>query len=248
VNLILLFPEDALDESRYRLTDHRAEHIRSTLNADVGDGVEIGIVNGDCGTARVERISADEVILKIESLTPVQQPETNVDLICALPRPQTLKKLLITSAMMGVRELHLIRANRVEKSYYQSTLHNPGNYMPYLAEGLSQGKQTRLPAVTLHHRFRPFFEDFLPRSLESESNCLKLLPHPESAPKLTEIYDKAADHIILAIGPEGGWIPFEIELMESAGFTKYRMSRYVLRVEHAVTAALAQLELFCSAE
>ena len=38
-------------------------------------------------------------------------------------------------------------------------------------------------------------------------------------------------------------MPFEIETMEKAGFQKITLGRWLLRVENAVTAVLAQLEL-----
>ena len=47
----------------------------------------------------------------------------------------------------------------------------------------------------------------------------------------------------MAIGPEAGWNDFEIEYFEKFGFRKFKLSEYILRVETAVTAALAQIEL-----
>ena len=46
-----------------------------------------------------------------------------------------------------------------------------------------------------------------------------------------------------AVGPEGGWVPFELNLMQSLGFNPFTLGRWTLRVEHAVTAALSQIEL-----
>ena len=120
MNLIILTNADVIDDNRFRLTDHRAEHIRLVLRLKPGDTVEIGLLNGPQGTARIEQTTDDQVTLTCDSLAAKPVPTPAVDLICALPRPQTLKKVLITAASMGVRQLHLIRANRVEKSYFQS--------------------------------------------------------------------------------------------------------------------------------
>ena len=51
------------------------------------------------------------------------------------------------------------------------------------------------------------------------------------------------DEINLAVGPEGGWVPYEIDMMESLGFKKFSLSRWTLRVETALTACLSQIEL-----
>jgi hypothetical protein len=47
----------------------------------------------------------------------------------------------------------------------------------------------------------------------------------------------------IAIGPEGGWIDRELETFQEAGFQPVRLGPWILRVETAVTAALAQIEL-----
>jgi RsmE family RNA methyltransferase len=244
VNLIILTPDDSIDGSSYRLDDKRAEHIISILKLTSGDELEIGLVNGGRGRGRIESIENGVVTVVAGELSPVRPVLPEIDLICALPRPQTLKKILLTSAMMGVRSLHLVRANRVEKSYYQSPLIQPENQFRYLVEGLAQGKLTRLPEVTVHDRFRPFFEDYLPGvESESEAPLLKLLADGDASESIDTVCDVSASQIALAIGPEGGWVPFETELMQSTGFKPFTLGRWTLRVEHAVTAALAQIEL-----
>ncbi|MBN1212827.1 MAG: 16S rRNA (uracil(1498)-N(3))-methyltransferase [candidate division Zixibacteria bacterium] len=244
MNLIILTDSDKLDDTRYLLQDYRAEHIRTVLKLEAGGSFEIGLLNGPRGRAVIEKISAKDITVRVENLENIPPPELTVDLICALPRPQTLKKVLFTSAMMGVRSLHLIRANRVEKSYFQSPLLEPENYVPHLIEGLSQGKLTRLPEVVVHDRFKVFFEDTLP-GLERNSDIklVKLAADPEAKGDLGEIMDKKASWLLFAIGPEGGWVPFEIETMEKTGFRRFTLGRWLLRVEHAVTATLSQLEL-----
>ncbi|MNU08090.1 16S ribosomal RNA methyltransferase RsmE [compost metagenome] len=47
--------------------------------------------------------------------------------------------------------------------------------------------------------------------------------------------------ITLAIGPEGGWIPYEVEKLHEAGLTPVQLGERILRVETAVTALLARL-------
>ncbi len=251
MNLMILTDRDALGEGRFRLTDHRAEHVREVLKLAPGNDIEVGIVNGPRGVARVATISEDGVELICGELSPCLDPEPAIDLICALPRPQTLKKVLLATATMGVRSLHLVRANRVEKSYFHSPLLEPENYTPFLLEGLSQGKLTRLPQVTVHHRFRPFFEDFLSAHARREpigspgerSSPLRLVADLDAEVNLQEVYPECRGPLQIAIGPEGGWVPFELELMEREGFQRFTLGRWVLRVEMAVIATLSQLEL-----
>jgi RsmE family RNA methyltransferase len=245
MNLIILTDQDALDGDRYQLSDHRADHIRQILKLGVGDTFEAGLLNGPQGTVTIERMSNDTIIVGSLEMKATESPAPNIDLICALPRPQTLKKVLFICGMMGVRRLDLIRANRVEKSYYHSPLLQPENYTPHLIEGLSQGKRTRLPTVGIHQRFRPFFEDTLPARLENSSEEVALLlPDMDSSRSASNVLSKKDRQCLwVGIGPEGGWVPFEIELMERLGFQRFSLGPWVLRVEHAVTATLAQIDL-----
>lgn len=245
MNLILLTESDRLDHHSWCLHGPRAVHIRTVLRATEGDIIQIGLLNGPAGTARVARITDDHVLLDSPSLAPLPEPSPTIDLVCALPRPQTLKKILFTSAMMGVRRLCLIRANRVEKSYFNSPLLKPENYSPFLHEGLSQGKLTRLPEITLHDRFKPFFEDTLTALDRIEPTApLRLLPDLDTPVMLDTLLNRARPiRLVIAIGPEGGWVPFEIDLMTAIGFQPFSLGRYILRVEHAVTAVLSQVEL-----
>ncbi|HKY32022.1 MAG TPA: RsmE family RNA methyltransferase, partial [Candidatus Polarisedimenticolia bacterium] len=52
---------------------------------------------------------------------------------------------------------------------------------------------------------------------------------------------------VLAVGPEGGWAPAEIEAAGRAGFTAATLGRRVLRTETAGIVAVA-LALFLAGE
>jgi 16S rRNA (uracil1498-N3)-methyltransferase len=251
MNIIILTDKDRRDDDNFFVSDHRAEHIRTILELHKGDYLEVGILNGPKGNAKIEGIDERGVTIHIENIYRHDNSDAGmqIDIICALPRPQTLKKILITCGMMNVHRLYLIRASRVEKSYYHSPLLDPENYKPFLIEGLSQGKFTRLPEVRVFQRFKPFFEDIFPEiEKETGHGCLKLLPDSEAEDGLSVIFKGNSKNIILAIGPEGGWVPFEIELMESRGFRRFSLGPWVLRVEHALTAVLAQIEAISSIE
>lgn len=242
MNIIILTELDQIEPQTYRLDDFRADHIRNVLKPETGDSLKIGILNGPKGMGTVVSITDQAVVLKVTDLVDVTANTTNIDLICALPRPQTLKKVLLISAMMNVRSLHLVRANRVEKSYYHSPVLKPENQYGHLIEGLSQGGHTRLPEVYIHDRFRVFFEDYLQQLTIDGEHPVRLIPDPEAETTMSGL-TKGSSAVQLAIGPEGGWVPFEVELMQNIGFVPVILSRSILRVEYAVTAVLAQLEL-----
>lgn len=240
MNLIILTEKDRVTNDIYKISDERFIHIKNVLKSETNDIIEIGFLNGPTGSAKIIEQNETEIFLQVVKLNKIKNPNYNVDLVCALPRPQTLKKVLNICATMGVNNLYLIRSEKVEKSYFHSPLLEENNYTKYLIEGLSQGKRTNLPKVSIHKRFKEFFEDDF-KSIRENKICL--LAHPNTEKYLNKITLENKQNIILAIGPEGGWNDFEINLMEQKGFIKYKLSENILRVENAVNAALAQIEM-----
>jgi RsmE family RNA methyltransferase len=245
MNLVILTEQDRVGKGRFVLADHRAVHIRTVLRITPGETVEVGLVDGPLGTALCESSSEHELVLTCDHWREAPVPTPTIDIVCAIPRPKTLRKLLIFSAIMGVRRILFVRANRTDKSYLQSPWLQPEQHRPFLLEGLSQGRQTRLPEVHTHQLFRPFVEDTLP-DLENREPVpsVKLLSDPYAAQVVGELGPlSTGPRYLLAIGPEGGWVPFEMELFAAAGFRPVGLGPWTLRVEMALVAAIAQVSL-----
>jgi RsmE family RNA methyltransferase len=217
--------------------------MQTVLHSVAGDDIEIGLLNGPRGIGRIVSIDSQEAVVEVERLQEHPVPQLTVDLICAITRPKILRKVLYVAAMMGVRSLHLIRTNRTEKSYLLSPLLEAENYLPYLLDGLSQGRQTRLPVVYLHPLFRPFVEDELPM-LPGFSESPKIVADLGAGNFLDRVlHERTFSQIFLAVGPEGGWVDFERELLSVHGFSQFSLGQATLRVEFALTAALSQIEM-----
>ena len=153
----------------------------------------------------------------------------------ALPRPKMLRRILRTIAELGVPELHLINSYRVEKSYWQSPVLKQGTLREYLLQGLEQSRDTQVPRVHHHHAFKPFVEDSLPGMIRGGN---ALLAHPgEHSPCPRHI----SGETLLVIGPEGGFIPYEVDKLQSAGCNVVSLGPRILRVENAVTSLLGRL-------
>lgn len=93
-----------------------------------------------------------------------------------------------------------------------------------------------LPQVHLHPRFKPFIEDQLPGFMGS-SPCW--IAHPGAPEALAT---QSGEGLIM-LGPEGGFVPYEVELARSMGAQPVRLSDRILSVDTAVTAALSQSTL-----
>lgn len=240
MNLILLHPRELTDQHA-TLTGRRAEHIRKILRSKIGDSVRVGMLGGLLGTGRIREMDGESIVLQVHLTTePPAAPPT--DLILAVPRPIMLKRVLAQAVSMGVDRIFLINANRVEKSFFNSTLIQNNAFAEPLLLGLEQAIDTRPPEISVHPRFRPFVEDFLPELL---ADCrIRLLAHPEGDQSIAQAAGGLFDQrVVIAIGPEGGWVDFEVQRFKEQGFAPFSLGARILRVDTAVPALLAQISL-----
>lgn len=240
MNLLLLRDEDFLDDETVRLQGRRAQHAREVLRTMAGDTLRVGRLRGNVGTGEVLHVDPEEVRLNV-SLHHPPPGRAGVDLLLAIPRPKALKKVLPAVASLGVDRVFLVNAARVEKSYFDSKVLDATFIDELFALGLEQAKDTVPPELVVRERFRPFIEDELPGLLAA---CpYRWLAHPVGARAPEALPRPGADRVALAIGPEGGWVPFEVELLEKQGFSAFSPGARILRVEVAVPLLLGQIQL-----
>jgi 16S rRNA (uracil1498-N3)-methyltransferase len=236
VNLLLLEPGEVGPGGEARLAGRRALHVREVLRCVAGDRIAVGVVGGLAGEAEVLSAGGGELVLRA-TLDRAPPPPSPVSLLLALPRPKILRKVLQAVAAMGVKRLVLLGSYRVEKAYWSSPLLAPEAIRHELLLGLEQGRDTVPPTVTLERFFKPFVEDRLDEVLPGP----RLLADPHAAGTLAALAPPAAGATI-AIGPEGGWTPYEAEVLAQRGFAPFSLGPRPLRVDQAVPFIVGQAE------
>lgn len=261
---ILLYSKAELEESagdksqqtlRLPLSDRRAEHLLKVLKVKVGAEVRIGEIAGGQGVAQVSEIVSDAIYLSFSPgrfFTESPSPLANLKLVVATPRPQSAKKLLRFVAETGISEICFINSARVEQSYFSSQLWQAENLLKELLSGLEQVKCTVLPGVRLEKEMG--VADFC-RQEELAKLRYKFLAHPlpeaNNTQLLREVFqarvkpesEAERGKIILALGPEGGWIEPEVEEFKRYGFNLLSPGPRTYRLETAVSILSAQLML-----
>lgn len=235
MNLILLSPNDLVSSQTAYINDaRRLNHIKNIHGAVVGDTLKVGLLDGNMGVGTITAMNDSDISLEIELQQP-PPPALDLTLVLALPRPKMLRRILQTVSTLGVKKIHLINSYRVEKSYWQTPFLEPASIHEQLILGLEQGCDTKLPEVYLHKRFKPFVEDELPELI---ANTRALVAHPYTATACPSQIDYA---LSLAVGPEGGFIQYEIGLLEKCGFEAVHLGERIMRVETAVPYLLGRL-------
>jgi 16S rRNA (uracil1498-N3)-methyltransferase len=238
VNLVLIEPEELGADGTARIGGRRLAHVREVLGAGAGGRVRVGVVGGRLGEAEILSASERELVLR-PVLDGDPPPPAPLSLLLALPRPKILRRVLQSAASMGVKRIVLLGSWRVERSYFASPLLAPAALREQLLLGLEQGRDTVLPEVEVRRLFKPFVEDELDGVFPEPS---RLLAHPGAAP--IEALAPRGPRAALAVGPEGGWTPYEAERLEERGFEPFSLGPRALRVDAAVPYAIGQAELW----
>jgi 16S rRNA (uracil1498-N3)-methyltransferase len=231
---LLLLAEDQCNDSIATVSGRQLEHLLSIQRAQVGDSVRVGKLNGLMGKGLIKTLNADLSTLEINLDTP-SPAAIPLTLILALPRPKMLRRILQTIAAMGIKRLYLVNSRRVEKSFWQTPMLRPEAVQEQLILGLEQARDTIMPKIYLRKLFKPFVEDELAEIIAGSS---ALVAHPTKAMPCP-INCQAA--VTLAVGPEGGFIPYEVEKFNEIGFESVHLGPRILRVENAVPAIISRL-------
>lgn len=230
----ILFTQKEVDSSKIiTVADNRAAHMLKVLRVKLGQSVRVGILNGPVGNAEVIGVEGQKVMLN-----PVwgKVPATScLNLLLALPRPKVLKRLWAPLASMGLNKIIITNAEKVERNYFDTHWLEQDNYRPLLIEGLVQSGDTLLPEVIIRRRLKPFIEDELDSLLPAAT---RVLAHPRTEHRFRDIKPNNKQ-ILLAIGPEGGWNDFEMNLLKQHNFKPVSAGTRILRTDVACVALLS---------
>lgn len=235
MNLVLLFEEDFISgTSRVNLRGRRLQHVTRVHRSKPGDRVVVGLENGWMGEGLIQSIGPEGLDMDITLNQPPPEP-LSLNLILALPRPKVVSRVIAAVSSMGVKNIWLIHAKRVEKSYWHSPRLTPESIRKQLILGLEQAKDTIMPSLYLKKGFKPFVEDELPHIIQGTT---ALLAHPkatDSSPTST------GGPLTLIIGPEGGFIPYEVEKLMEEGCKPIHLGDRILRVETVLPFVIGRL-------
>ncbi len=225
MNSLLVFNEEKLGNSFFIKDKERINHVQTVLKSQVGDTLNITLVNIGLGKGTVEEISEDCLKLKLGEISP--KAFGQFELLIGVSRPHSCQKILEHGTCLGVSSFNFFTATLSEKSYLNSKLFQDSQ--KYLKYGLSQsGLYHMLPDVNLSKKY---------------SGTKKFILNPKAQKTFKDYSLNPDEKITLAIGPERGFTNLEVEQFKEMGFLEVSLGPPILRVEIATFSALAQLHL-----
>lgn len=234
---VLLLPQSAINGTTALITDRQQlTHLHQVLNIKVGDMLKVGVFGGLLGSGRV--VAFDEQNCQLEQVVLDQAPPPKLDLtvVLALPRPKVLRRLIMDMTAFGVAHIVLINSVRTDKSYWGSPILT--RLDEFVQEGLQQGIDSKAPKITKAKRFKPFVQDELPTLLNNQP-AVVFHPYAYQSANAYFAHQNQLPKVVV-IGAEGGFVPYEIDLLASVGVQAVTLGRRILRTESAVNAVLGR--------
>jgi 16S rRNA U1498 N3-methylase RsmE len=131
-NRILFTPDEFFENekrrARLRASDARFDHLRTVLKKTrEGETVKMTILNEGLAVGRIVTTGNDEdedgvliEVVVLEEEKKKKKKNVKVSLLLAMPRPKVLRRLLSVFAQFGVENVHLFKAEKTERFYFQS--------------------------------------------------------------------------------------------------------------------------------
>ncbi|MEZ6196223.1 MAG: RsmE family RNA methyltransferase [Planctomycetota bacterium] len=235
MNLVLFRPHEIVGPGRAVVGGARARHLVEVLGVTAGRELRVAEIGSTLGRGRVAKVT--EGLVEFEyRLGDEAPPPARLDLILAMPRPKVLRRVLENLASYGIRRAVLVRSARVDKSYLEAPILEEERRREHLLVGCEQAVDPRPCELGFEPLFRPFVED---RAAAFAGEALPLVFHPGGEDPGPAARSAPAG-VCLAIGPEGGWTPFEVDLFRAAGFRVAGLGPRIHRVEAAIAWAAAR--------
>ena len=233
MNIVLLDPRQTTSELWAITSARQVEHLKIHVDVQIGDTLKVGI--REAKRYLTEVVAIEEKVIRVKPLQEESVPaKLAVTLIVAMPRPKVLRRLIMDSVTLGVEKIILLHSYRVDKSYWQTPFLQQLDQ--YVNLGLEQAGDTIAPQIEIYKRFKPFVEDVLPNMISAD--CPAYVAHPYTEIKMPYAIDHPGT---ILIGPEGGFIPYEIDLLEKNGCLAFSLGNWIIRTETVIPYVLGRL-------
>jgi 16S rRNA (uracil1498-N3)-methyltransferase len=213
-----------------------ASHVAKVLRARGGDALTVFNGRGGEFAGSIETVRGGRVSVALAAEVPVERESPlQLTLLQCVPRGDRMDFIVQKATELGVtRILPILSQRSVVRLDADQAESKAAHWRAVAVSACEQCGRNRLP------------------SIEAPRQLLKVLgdaPPPEGTRLVLEPDDEAdekgwngAPRMEIAIGPEGGFAPDELEALRVSGFYRVTLGPRILRAETAAIAAVTWLQ------
>lgn len=214
-------------------------HMVRVLRLGIGDAVQLVDEEGVVYSGTINDVVKDQVGVKITAIVPVPRTDAPQITICqALPKGDKIDVILQKGTELGAHDFRLFGGRRsVARVRDEQQVGKLERWRRIAAEAARQCGRPDIPAVAWH-------PDAVDAVSDISHELRLILWEGEKDQTLKEVLSTAGkpSSVIVAIGPEGGFDPLEVEQFIDHGFQSVSFGARILRTETAGVAILAVMQ------
>ena len=221
---------DEVSGDHASLLGEHASHLVKVLRARVGQCFDIATEDG-VREGRIVSLAPDRVEFQLGD---GREPEKSVDLTLLLSifKFDRMEWAIEKCVELGVRKIIPVVARRTEPHLAAAAVKRADRWQKIALQAAEQARRSEVPELSAPVKFAD--------ALKRGSGLRIVLSETEQNESLRSALESApVDSLTLAIGPEGGWAPEELQSFHAAGWASASLGQTILRVETAAIAAVA---------
>ena len=221
---------DEVSGNRAALTGSHAAHLSGVLRARVGQEFEIA-TGASVRSGRVTRINHDRVEFELgDEINSTATP--NLTLALSIFKFDRMEWAIEKCTELGATRIVPVIASRTETHLAAAAPKRVERWQRIALQASEQSRRNSPPQIDQPLKLTAAVA--LPGTLRIA------LAESEQQTMLKDVlHTHSPRDIVLALGPEGGWTPSELELFRDAGWIAASLGNTILRAETAAIAALA---------
>ena len=220
---------DEVSGNRAALTGDHARHLAQVLRAAVGQEFDISsgaeVRHGKVISVHLERVEFElgEII--------GQSDHAQITVAMSVFKYDRMEWAIEKCTELGVARIVPVIAERTEKHLASAAAKRAERWRRIVQEAAEQSRRVSSPEVVEAIKFKELF------AVTAETRIV--LSEVEQDVMLKDAVPEAANSVLLAFGPEGGWTEKELESFRKAGWASASLGPTILRAETAIIAAVA---------
>ena len=225
------FIADEISGDRAALVGEHADHLVRVLRARVGQDFDIA-TGSVVRRGRISFVSDARVEFELgEEISRARQAE--ITLVLAVFKFDRMEWAIEKCTELGVARIVPVIARRTDAHLAAASAKRTERWQRIARQAAEQSRRAAPPEIAVPVK--------LAEALSWPGALRIVLAESEEQTLLRDVVkpQTAADGIVLAVGPEGGWSEGELQSFRQSGWTSASLGNTILRAETAAIAATA---------
>jgi 16S rRNA (uracil1498-N3)-methyltransferase len=213
------------------LTGAHADHLVRVLRARVGQEFDIS-TGGVVRRGRIATVQDDRVEFELgEEVTAAPVPD--VTLLLAVFKFDRMEWAIEKCTELGVSRIVPVIARRTDAHLASAATKRADRWRRLALQAAEQSRRAVSPEIAAPIKLQDAVNG------TNVASRIVLAESEEQVLLRDVLASRPEGEIVLAIGPEGGWVEDELQLFQGAGFVSASLGNTILRAETAAIAAVA---------